>query len=183
MSVMPFPSDAQSYDLVLSVLRGKRVPLDPGSRKMLSLVVCDRAGCDLEITPSSFTVSWSSERSHAYYLWCAPGLVSFLLDGMPMPPTPRLTRQLGPMTLAASDRAPRLDVEERHLRIEALDERLSIRVRDSAATLDDELPAPPPLPEPPVGHRCPHCNEIPERYRVLADRTIVCLACGRSSRP
>jgi hypothetical protein len=66
--------------------------------------------------------------------------------------------------------------------------RVAILIRNQSP-LDDLRRAPPPLPKPideaprfiAGDDACPHCGSVPERYRVLSDRTVVCLVCGRSS--
>lgn len=176
------PSNAESYDAVLGVLRGKRLAFDAATWKMLDFILNDSAGCDVEITPSSFTLAWSRNKTHSYYLWSAPGVVSFLLDGTEFPATRRLVRQLGPTTVPGGERFPERTFEQRYVRIEALIARLVIRVRASEAALDAELPEIPARDDAPrFAHACPHCARVPERYRVLSDGGLVCLACGRSS--
>src|SRR5262245_38136457 len=171
----------ENYADVLAVLHGRRIPLDVATWQIASFMLVDRGGCDAEITRSAFTLSWRRGELHAYARWCAPGVVSFLLQGATFPATRHLTRRLGPMTIPATVRYPMLQFDARYVRIASLDASVAIRVRDSEADLDHELAPVPPLPDPPTGHRCPHCVQVPERYRVLSDGTLVCLACGRSS--
>jgi hypothetical protein len=180
-------TDAESYEAVISVLRGERLALDAAAMKMLRFMLDDPRGCDAEITPASFTVRYGwNYGPHSYYLWCAPGVVSFLLDGTSLPATRQLTRQLGPVTIARSVEFPAWSFEARHVRIEALIARVVIRVREDATSFA-ELPEPPPRNPSPrfaaLAHACPHCGRVPEHYRALDDGGLVCLACGRSSQP
>lgn len=138
---MHWPTDAESHAAVIAVLRGERIPLDAGSLKMLTLLLDDPSGCDAELTPDAFTVRFGwNYGPHAYSLWCAPGTVSFLLDGTELPRTRRLTRQIGPGTLPElGNSGPKRPYPARYVRIEALVGRTVIRVRESEAALDTPI--------------------------------------------
>jgi hypothetical protein len=138
------PSDAESYEALVSVLRGRRVALDAGASKMLSFMLEDARGCDAEITPRAFTLRLGpGSRLHRYVLQVAPAVVSYLLDGVELPATRVLTRALGPAVVPAlRDRFPSWRFGARHLRIEALIGRTVIRIRESPAGLAEALPGP-----------------------------------------
>ena len=178
------PTDAESHAAVIAVLRGKRIPLDAGSLKMLAFLLDDPSGCDAELTPDAFTVRFGwNYGPHSYFLWCAPGALSFLLEGTELPPTRRLTRQIGPGTLPQlGNSPPDRPYPARYVRIEALVGRTLIRVREHEAALDISIVEPPH--DGPrfvaIPRECRHCGVVPDRYRVLGDRSLVCLACGRS---
>ena len=182
------PTDAESFESVMAVLRGERIALDPGASKMLSFMLEDPRGCDAEITPSWFWIRFGRTFSpHRYVMQVAPAVVSFLLDGADFPATRRLTRRLEPTTIPAiGDRFPSWAFGARYVWIEALIARTVIRIRDTEAALADALPEIPPHLGPAfvvLDRTCPHCGRVPERYRVLSDGSHVCLLCGRSMPP
>ena len=69
-----------------------------------------------------------------------------------------------------------------HVWMRGAPDRITIRVRNTVAALADPLPVPPPLVPTylELTHPCRHCGQVPKRYRVLLDESLVCLACGRS---
>ena len=64
---------------------------------------------------------------------------------------------------------------------EAWTTRVMVRIRADEAALDDELPTVSDRKFARYAHACPQCHQVPERYRVLSDGGLVCLACGSSS--
>jgi hypothetical protein len=182
------PTSAESYEAVLTVLRGERVPLDAAASKMLWLMLEDSNGCDAEITPSWFWIRFGRTHSpHRYLMQIAPAVVSFLLDGESFPATRRFTRRIGPAIVPTfRDYFPSWKIGTRFVLIEALIGRTVIRVRDLEAALASPIPELPPHLGPAfvvLDRACPHCGQVPERYRVLLDGSHVCQACGCSSRP
>jgi hypothetical protein len=173
------PTPEQCFALALEAFAGRRFELGSGSGKMLRILL---GGHDLDasITPSGIRLSFGG-RTHDYMPETAPAIVSWLLDAAgAQPDTREITASIGPAEMRTYGiwRLSRL-----HVRLSATRELIAIRVRSAAEALDVPLPLPRPLPEPPyvvLPERCPHCGEVPERYRVLHDWSLVCLACGRS---
>src|SRR5262249_25990861 len=76
-------------------------------------------------------------------------------------------------------------VGERHVQLRAEADLVTIRVRRTALALDMPVVTPP-WPEPTyieLAQACAHCDQVPERDRVLMDGSRVCVACGRSQPP
>lgn len=181
------PTDRESYEAVLAVLRGGRAPFDAAASKMLCLMLEEPHGCDAEITPQWFWIRYGRTRSpHRYMMQVAPAVVSFLLDGEELPATRRFTRRLGPAIIPTRDRFPSWRMGTRFVLIEALVGRTVIRARDTEAALASPIPELPLETGPAfvvIDRACPHCGQVPERYRVLLDGSHVCHACGCSSPP
>ena len=139
---------------------------------------------------------WARGRAGtSYAMRWAPGVVSFLLGEGELPPSRALERRIGPADVPAD--VPALDgregrdlaywawrFDERHVRIEALDGRVEVRVRCADTALATPLPGM----RPESAMRfvgavgpCPCCGERPDRFRVLRDGAHVCPLCGGST--
>lgn len=191
---------AERHDAVSSALgaalRGAHVPLEPAGSQVLWYMLPN--GCDAAITASSFIVPYIiSGHSDEYDPTLAPGIVSFLLDGVGLPDTGhairriRLGARLPPEGRAPPGQPQRFPVWDeaelgaRYVRIDDDLERIVLRIRASEADLarlGPEVPVVHPQQHRVLDRACPHCGRIPERYRVLQDGAHVCLACGRSMR-
>lgn len=177
------PSRAASYQDVLAALHGAPLPLTTGTSKMLRYMLGSERGCDAEITPTDLTV-WYDEGGSRYALRVAPGIVSFLRASADLSRSRHLQRQIGPAIFPEVGEFPAWGFGSRHVRLDVTDDKILIRIRTS----ESELAA---LgPEVPIEGRhrflvleraCPHCGQVPDRYRVLSDGSLVCLACSRSS--
>ena len=176
-------SSGDSYEAVQGALRGEGAPLDAATAKMLWYLLEHEAGCDAEITPRSFTVWYVGRGASPYVLAVAPGVVGFLLEGEALPGPGHVIRPLGPGTIPAVAPLPPQPFGTRYVRIDASTDRTVIRIRPDAAALADLGPEVP-IEGPHrfvVGERaCPHCGRVPDRYRVLGDDSLVCMACGAS---
>lgn len=175
---------AACFDAVLSASRGRRFPFDALGSQMLWFMV---NGCAAEITPSSFVVPYIiSGRSDHYDLSLAPGIISFLLGGTALPETGHVIRQIQLVANRTFDGFPPWDESSlgaRYVRIDDVGGRIVFRIRGSVAALaaiGPEVPVVDPVRFLVLERTCPHCGHIPERYRVLRDGSLVCLACGRS---
>jgi len=179
---------AACYEAVRSALRGGRFSLDARGSQMLWFMV--QSGCAAEITPSSFIVPYIiSGRSDHYQLSLAPGIISFLLGGTGLPRTGHVIRQIHLVAPATRDGIPAWNESRlgaRYVRFDDIDGRTVFRIRASEAALAElgpEVPVVDPLRFLVLERTCLHCGRIPERYRVLRDDSLVCLACGRSMPP
>lgn len=179
---------AACYEAVRSALRGGRFSLDARGSQMLWFMV--QSDCAAEITPSSFIVPYIiSGRSDHYQLSLAPGIISFLLGGTGLPRTGHVIRQIHLVAPATRDGIPAWNESRlgaRYVRFDDVDGRTVFRIRASEAALAElgpEVPVVDPLRFLVLERTCLHCGRIPERYRVLRDDSLVCLACGRSMPP
>ena len=193
-----------AFDRVRAALAGERFPLDAGSTKLLFYMLERPDGCDAWLTPGRFVIQYGWHLAH--HPWVeddAPRVVSWLCASAPagylaagtMPwwfPNPERVSEerfgYGPdgkmARLASEPVGPCWSYGARRVWFDATPERITLLVRD--ATVDpgpDAWPAP--IEPPPAflagDHPCPHCGDVPDRYRRLSDGSLVCMACGRSS--
>lgn len=177
---------AERYETVRRALRGEYVAPDAQVSRMLFYMLVN--GCAAEITPSSFIIPYIiSGRSDHYDLSLAPGIISFLLDGVGLPDTGHAIR---PIRLTGRmDTSLPLWSEDggaRYVRFDDAAARTVFRIRDSEAALAElgpDLPVVEPVRYVVLDRTCPHCGSVPERYRVLRGGFHVCMACGRSLPP
>jgi hypothetical protein len=178
-------TDEPCFARVLAVLAGERFAFDESASKVMYFMLRDDRGCDAVISARGFEINFGwSYGPHHYVLSTAPPIVSWLLDAAGARGAREVRVAIGPTDLPSvkpcfSWRAPAL-----HVAMVAGLDQVSIRVRDRVAALADPLPAPAPAPHAPglaeATQPCRHCGQVPDSYRVLRDRSFVCLACGRS---
>ena len=179
------PSSATSYQDVLAALHGEPLPFTPRTSKMLWFMLKREQGCDAEITTAGLTV-WYGEGGSRYSMPVAPGVVSFLRAGVDLSERRHLSQRMGPAIVPEVGGFPAWGFGSRHVRLDVTDEKILIRIRTSESELSDLGPEVPIEGRPRfliLDRACPHCVQVPERYRVLSDGSLVCLACGRSSSP
>lgn len=175
-------SDERCFTRALAAFAGERYRLDAGASKVMYFMCHDPSGCDAVITPSSFEINYGwNYGPHRYFLQTAPGIVSWLLIASGACGEREVRAPIGPTTIPTIDGYPGWQMPALHVAMLEGPAQIAIRVRDTIAGLADPLPSPivgPPFLELP--HLCRHCGRVPERYRVLRDGSLVCLACGRS---
>lgn len=192
------------------VLQGARVPLDPASAKMATLLLRPKSECDAEISIQAFRICWRLRPSCDYDVSLGPAVASCLLGAWsePVGAAPLLLqrpaceprfhqlareRLLHPsaneMTFQRSELLEELPEEPLSVWLRAKQEVLEVRVR-CMPTLSwpDALPGPEELPllftNLHTAHRCPHCGTPSTTYRVLRDGgRWVCPSCARSVPP
>jgi hypothetical protein len=186
---------------VQAILAGAaRTPLADTGTKLLYYMLERHHGCDVTVTPERFYIQYGWHTAHHRYVdTFALQVVSWLCDAAP---TGYLPAGSLPWWFEASDTStvniyadgtalqsryplePRWAYGARRIWIDRAPDSVVLRVRD--ATIDPgaaSIPTPiePPIEYLPGAHPCPHCGIVPERYRKLGG-SVVCLACGASSR-
>lgn len=177
------PPLAESFLAVQAALRGAPVARDPGDIKMVWYMLRDERGSDAEITRREMTVWYARGGASKYFLAVAPGVVSILLAGAVARAGEPVIRRIDPATTPLDPYPP---CGVRHVRLDAAADRVMIRVRaDEAALvgLGPDVPIEGPHRFVVLDRACPHCGQVPERYRALTDGCLVCLACGASHTP
>lgn len=173
-------SSHDAFANALAAFRGERFELDEhGSQALWFAFETDAA--DLEVTPTHFHVRPARHHEMSYPLAVAAGVLSFLLERFGTV-GPRSIRTWIARTPIHVGRMPAWTTPARHVLAEAWTSRVVVRVREHEADLDDELPTLSERKFLKLSHACPHCHITPERYRVLSDGGLVCVACGASSK-
>jgi len=133
---------------------------------------------DLEITPERFSIRPWGFHDMDYPLEAAPGVISLLVAG---------EDAYGRMVRKHVDRfevppvlGPAFVGPGRYVHASAWQSRIEIRLRRHEEDLDAAVPARDEKRYIPGRRVCPHCQVMPERYRVLFDDSLVCDACGAS---
>ncbi len=177
--------DTELFAGVLATFRGERFPLDDKGAQGLWFALHPTAS-DLTITPEAFHIRPAKHHDMEFPLACAPGILSFLLERVGSVGPRSIKTWIAPTTVKAgggpgADRFPAFTSPPRHVLAEAWTTRVMVRIRAEEAELDDELPTLAERRFARFGHACPHCREVPDRYRVLSDGALVCTKCGASS--
>jgi hypothetical protein len=166
-----------SFANVLSVFRRERFALDEHGSQALWFAL-DGDAADIEITPQHFRVRMPKHHDLEYSVATAAGVMSFLLAGAIDARTVRT--RIAPTTIQAG-RMPAWTCPSRHVLAEAWTLRVVVRVRANAAALDEPIPAISEKIYVKLSHACVICHEVPDRYRILSDDSLVCMGCGASS--
>jgi hypothetical protein len=168
---------ADSFANVLGVFRGQRFGLDEHGGQALWFACVDDAS-DMEITPQHFRVRMPKHHDLDYSVETAAGVMSFLLaDSIDT----RIVRtRITPRKIQAG-RMPGWTCPSRHVLAEAWTLRVVVRLRTNEDALDEPIPDISKKIYVKLSHACTICHEVPERYRVLSDDSLVCMGCGASS--
>ena len=182
--------ETELFARVLATFRGERVPLDDQGAKGLWFAL-DQPASDLVVTPEVFVIRPAKRHDMEFSLECAPGILSFLLERVGTVGPRSIKTWIAPTTVkagvaggpgaGAAGGFPAFMSPPRHVLAEAWTTRVMVRIRADEAELDDELPTLAERRFVRFGHPCPHCREVPDRYRVLSDGGLVCTKCGASS--
>lgn len=167
------------FALVLAAFRGERFALDEHGAQALWFAL-ETAAADLSITPEAFHIRPTGHHDMDYPLESAAGVMSFLLERVGSV-GPRSIKTWIASTTIHAGRFPAWTSPARHILAEAWIARVMVRIRADESALDDELPTLSDRKFARYTHECPHCGQVPERYRVLSDGSLVCPGCGASS--
>jgi hypothetical protein len=175
-------TDDACFARVLAAFAGERYPLDAGASKVMNFMLHDCSGCDATITPHDFAINFGwNYGPHHYFMATAPAIASWLLDAVGVRGEREVRGRIAAARIPAIPPFFAWELPALHVALVAGLTEVTIRVRDSEAALATPLPEPDRTPKfATLAQPCAHCLQVPERYRVLGDGSLVCLACGRS---
>jgi hypothetical protein len=175
---------ASPLTAVRAVLAGRASStLELAGSKLLFFMLREGDGCDATITAERFWVQYSWNLAHHPY---DPELAAQVVSWLRMRTSEgHLDPGLLPWWDPLAHDVPFWAYGRRTIWFEESTDRVTVFIRDAKLGFDLRIvppPIEPPVEYPSLTHPCPHCGTVPERYRRLRDGSLVCQACGASSR-
>jgi hypothetical protein len=182
----PEERDPSSFTDALNAFEGARYSLDPGSTKVLRLMLEPVEGCDARISADHFELrfGWHPSR-HRFDLRAAPAVLGRILELADASPGAWSVRAvLPPIESRGWSCGPR----RVWLNASPTEVVVQVRIAEDASRGADEMPSP--LPDSTGGGArlidfalplaCPRCSAPSPSFRHLLDGALVCASCGQS---